>query len=616
MSGKNLLQINHSEESILPNFKSEYWGPIAIVLLGLFMATISWQKWSDLIIDYGQQLYIPWQLSEGKVLYKDIHYLYGPLSSYLHAGLFKIFGTGIITLVWFNLILICLLTWIIYYLFLKISDQLTAMVVCLTFVGIFAFGQYALGGNYNFVCSYEYGLPHGIFLSFLGFLILDHFIKFGKSTSLMGLGFILGLIFLTKPEVFLAAFFAFILGLFLNYPAIDSQKIKKPFLLFFLLFLIPPLVTLLFLAQSMPIIDGLKSLFIPWDLILFSPIKSLPLYKWVFGTDALGANLSNAAILFMTFSFIFFSVIYLNILIHKIKRSQILLSITISLTLFIILLKYQEQIPLLELAAPWPIFLIFYLGFYSAKRSPLKQIQTIDVTLTLFSLLLLLKIFFKVHLYHYGFALALPATLVLIKIILFNIPTWVSQKFNKVAFYRTTTLTLVFAFIYLHVEFSNKIYSLKGFTVASGSDKIIDYYPEYDNRGVIFNEAQRYVNENLSNTNYLLSLPDAVIFNYLTKKQSPIGYINLNPAVWLAIGENKIHKQIKSSISDYIVLVDQEFPYFGAKHFGKDFGKPTFDWIKNNYKLEKQFGEVPFTGNGFGIQILKRREDNTQTHVG
>ena len=63
-----------------------------------------------------------------------------------------------------------------------------------------------------------------------------------------------------------------------------------------------------------------------------------------------------------------------------------------------------------------------------------------------------------------------------------------------------------------------------------------------------------------------------------------------------------------SMASSYILLVDREFPEFGFKYFGKDFGADILGWIVQNYFLEKQFGETPFTGKGFGIQILKKRE--------
>ncbi len=79
------------------------WHVPVLVAAGLLMMSISWLKWPDLVIDFGEQAYIAWRLSEGAVLYRDIIYFYGPLSSYVHALLFKLFGPQLIVLIIFNL---------------------------------------------------------------------------------------------------------------------------------------------------------------------------------------------------------------------------------------------------------------------------------------------------------------------------------------------------------------------------------------------------------------------------------------------------------------------------------------------------------------------------------
>ncbi len=615
MSEKNLPKINNSEETILPNFKSEYWGPIAIVILGLFMATISWQKWSDLIIDYGQQLYIPWQLSEGKVLYKDIFYLYGPLSSYLHAGLFLFFGTGIMTLVWFNLGLICLLTWIIYYLFKQISDKLTASIISMAFLGIFAFGQYKGGGNFNFVCSYVYDLPHGILLSLIGFIVFKNFINNKAIYNLIILGIIVGCIFLTKPEVFLAAFLAFIFGLWLTLKFLSQKFRLKILSLFFISFLIPPIISIILLGQSIPFHQSLNSILLPWNFVLFSSIKSLPLYQWLLGIDTLEKNLLKMALTFLILSLTIFTPAILNIFLTKINKNTNFLAFIGSLITVFFIYIFRDHLPLLELASPWPIFLLICLTFLFIKRNTLDNNQIFEITFILFSTLLLIKMFFKVRLYHYGFALAMPATLILIKSSLFDLPVWLKKNFKEVIFFRATIVMMIFSLVSLHISFSNTMFSFKGYQVASGQDTILDYFPELDDRGKTFTKAQNYINSNLKEKDTLLTLPDAIIFNYLTRKPSPIGLINLNPAVWLTIGEKTILNNIKTEFPDFITLIDQEFPHFGATYFGVDFGQLTFTWIKKNYELEKQFGKTPFTGKGFGIQILKRKNYDRESNV-
>ncbi len=75
-----------------------------VALAFVFAAAISWRRWPDLLVDFGGQLYIPWRLANGAVLYRDLFYFAGgPLSQYFNALLFKIFGTSFLTLIVANL---------------------------------------------------------------------------------------------------------------------------------------------------------------------------------------------------------------------------------------------------------------------------------------------------------------------------------------------------------------------------------------------------------------------------------------------------------------------------------------------------------------------------------
>jgi hypothetical protein len=72
---------------------TEWLGYGVVVVVYALGAWLSWRKWPDLLVDFGEQLYLPWRISEGSVLYRDVMYLTGgPLSQYYHAALFKVFG--------------------------------------------------------------------------------------------------------------------------------------------------------------------------------------------------------------------------------------------------------------------------------------------------------------------------------------------------------------------------------------------------------------------------------------------------------------------------------------------------------------------------------------------
>ena len=111
-------------------YKSNYtWiGPSLLALLFLSICMVYWRRWGDIIIDYGRELYIPWQISSGKVLYRDIDYFMGPIAPYLNALWFKLFGVSITILFIYNLIIIAMLTYILYKLIKNHSPSKSVVV--------------------------------------------------------------------------------------------------------------------------------------------------------------------------------------------------------------------------------------------------------------------------------------------------------------------------------------------------------------------------------------------------------------------------------------------------------------------------------------------------------
>ena len=54
--------------------------------------------YSGILIDFGREVYYPQQILEGKILYKDLFNIYGPLAYQINAILYKIFRAKLSTL--------------------------------------------------------------------------------------------------------------------------------------------------------------------------------------------------------------------------------------------------------------------------------------------------------------------------------------------------------------------------------------------------------------------------------------------------------------------------------------------------------------------------------------
>ncbi len=165
-----------------------------------------------MLIDYGRELYVPWRLAEGEVLYRDVGWIYGPLSPYFNALLFKLFGTSLTVLALSNLVLTAILTAVIYRMFVQWTSRWVSTVCCVTFLCLFAFAHLQQVGNYNFICPYSHSLTHGIFLSLVGLLALGRFLQTRERGWLVCHSLCFGLVLLSKLEVFVAFACAALVG--------------------------------------------------------------------------------------------------------------------------------------------------------------------------------------------------------------------------------------------------------------------------------------------------------------------------------------------------------------------------------------------------------------------
>jgi hypothetical protein len=269
---------------------------------------------------------------------------------------------------------------------------------------------------------------------------------------------------------------------------------------------------------------------------------------------------------------------------------------------------------------PLPLILIAYIGIsvyrllFHHQTPQDKKRQIPILVLTLFSLVLLLKIFLNVHVQHYGFALTLPGFLIFVALLIHELPL-IFKKFHGSALVPSA---FGLAFLLAHTGMmgwiSFNMYQIKDFPVGKGRDRIYDFSPyrmgtpaEPYLRGILFNYALEWIDQNLDPEEEFVTFPAVNMLNYMSRRRSPIITGLINPGALLLTGESPILNSLKDNAPNYIVLVDQDFAHLGARFFGRDYAQATFEWIVQNYQVAQQIGAKPFSNQGFGIQILKRK---------
>lgn len=595
-------------------------GPLPIGIVLLAWLTVSWQRWPDLLVDFGQQAYVPWVLSKGQVLYRDVAYFHGPLSSYIHALVFLLFGTGILQLALFNLALVALVTFLIFRLCDYFSNRLVATVICIAFLTIFAFAHHMGFGSFNFIAPYIYDLTHGILLSIFTLFLFYRYLKSPRLRTLSGLGILLGLVFLTKVEVFLAAALALGGGLFIFWS--QRRLPAKIFLLNATVFcgcaLLPVLAFALYFSFSMPVSHAFFHILGQYLYAGDPTIRTMPYYQFTLGWMHLEENVKRIGMHSLVFFCLGGLLVYANHILARSGNNTRKVGLLFGFFTAGALWFLTATIPWLEITRAFPVFL-FITGFYLSIRigREKRMIQTtkrriIFLAWVVFALTLTFKAFYNLRLADLGFALAMPATLTMMFLFLHSLPRLVERVSGTTVALRCMTLTVALFFIAVIGLNGYFGYRNKTYPVGAGADRIYDFQPmvrypdgRMFSRGLIVTKTLDMLHTELKNEPHLLTMPDAMIFNYLLRKPFPSRDTLFSPLSMRVQGETEVLAQLQRAAPPFILLVHADYRWFGQRHFGIDYARSVMQWVKSDYVMIRQIGATPFAGREFGVQIWK-----------
>lgn len=587
-------------------------GPCAVALAGVVMLTLSWRKWPDLLIDFGQQVYLAWQMAEGRTLYEDLVCNYGPLAPYANAWAFQCFGSSVMTLVGLNLLVFVGITSFTYLLLRRIGTGFSAATCGVLLMLVFGFSQMFTGGNFNYAAPYENSLTIGLLPALAAlWLTLRHL-----ETSRAGLsvGVCLGLAFLTKPEVFLAGA-AGVLSAWTATAWLERwslSKIGRTLGLGGLGLLAPVVVAIGLLTLAMPLSTAVFGALGSWPATLGSEATELAFYRRGMGLDDIGSSLSGIAISAGIWALVSALAIAAGVLAGRSPVSMrwplaLLAGVVVAIAGSMVLdvsrwhMASRPLQLLALLAAALAIARLWRLRDDSGSAVGQAARQDIArLAFAAFAGALLLKMILNVRIYHYGFVLAMPAGMLAITFLIAWLPQWVTRRGGSGVTTAAIGLALLCGFSQAHVRRSMEQLAMSDTAVGEGANRILT------------NERAHYVNPVLALIERLdpatvAVFPEGSIINFLTACPNPTPFYNFVPTGYSIFGEQRILDSLRDTPPDVIVLCERDTSEFGSRYFGTDYARQTLQWIEQNYRVERVFGEQPLRGKGYGIAVWRRR---------
>jgi hypothetical protein len=573
----------------------------------------SWRRWPDPLVDFGRELYVPWRINAGQVLYRDIASLFGPLSPYINALWFRLFGTSLLTLALCNLVIFAATVAGIYHLVRISTDRLTATAAGLVTLVLFGFLQYIDVGNYNFVTPYSHETTHGTALSVACFAFLRHALATRSRRACAAAGVCFGLVMLTKPEIAAASGAGVLAGWLATYAigANDRHELAVSVPLFVTSAAVPPVLFFSYFTTQMEASAALRATAGAWAPLFGTGITNNTFYRWSMGIDTPLANAGRMLLVLAGFIAIVGAAIGVSwtsaegssrSLGRRLLRIGILAGAIFALRLG----TFPRALPLIVVVS----LVVVVMLFARARGDRARAMQLVPLIIWFaFALVLLAKMGLNPRIVHYGFYLALPAMVVAVVLTTWLIPQvlalWKSEAaargFRQLAFW------MLAAAIAPYLGIAYGWYRSRTLAVGSGADRF--YASTMSGQGRVAGEALRMLEEATSPDATLAVMPEGVMVNYLMRIRSPLRVINLMPPEMMAFGEDDVLRSLAASPPDFVLMIPRSTAEYGYPRFGSDarYGLRIVSWVNERYENTRVSAQDASSESASGMRLLKRR---------
>jgi hypothetical protein len=362
----------------------------------------------------------------------------------------------------------------------------------------------------------------------------------------------------------------------------------------------------------MPLIDALNSIMASYKNIFIGALAGNIYYLHISGFDNPSQSINlmlKGTVAYLTFFIFIGFTSYLFT--RSIKTKPVYGAIIIIIAILILILSVVIfSISWFDIARPYPVFIFGLLAYLIINLIIKRKDKTFIARnlpftlLVIFSLFLLLKMILNVHLYHYGFALAMPAALVMVILMLYYIPNFISRWGNKIVAMSFAGL-FIFLTLLFYFNYTKHLYDIKNYPIAYSRDRLLTFNEELFGYGPIINKTLAYIDKSMSENDTFIVMPDGVMLNYLVRRNNPSRYFEFTPNFVEAMGEEKIINEISLNPPSFIILSKKDTSEHGAQRFGVNYALNIYSWITDNYDKEVSIGDGTLTGNDFGLTIYK-----------
>ncbi len=568
---------------------------LALTALFVVMLAVSWQRWTQPLLDHGREMNLPTRILAGEHLYSDVQFLYGPFAPHFNALLFKIFGVQLGTLKVSGAVCAILILLMIYWLSRRLmsaweSAAVTGLVMVIC----------AVKSTANYIQPYAYAALYGFLFSLASLVCTVRFVQTRLAKAMLWAGVFAGLALISKPEIALAGWAAAATVLLVE--SLSARKVLGRAALNFVL----PVVWIFVVSYGLILLRTPLSVLLndnhvlftnmPPQLIYFnrhiSGLAKLPTSLWfsltgiaVFGIWAGATSLIGAALSFR-------SACNKQQWLHSLRLSALVLLIAaIVREAAIRFLKVPDDVtPFASAIFALPV-VIGIVGW--RIRKAWKQGQTISTeqrivfALTVFSLFSILRALLNVTTTGPYTPFFIPTLIVVFLYLLLRAaPLFlVSSEHIRLNVRRVAVCLIALLVLGLAINSARRFRHINTFEVSSARGSFITL-PEI---GEPLQAAIRFAEERTKPGEYVLALPVSTTINFMAARPYPLREEIVHPGFLSDEKEFDAIERIKSRQVPLVMVANLITSEFRDRVFGADYNRELMRWITENYHLVKRF---------------------------
>jgi hypothetical protein len=478
------------------------------------------------------------------------------------------------------------------------------------FLIVFAFADYG-DLNMNYIYPYSTETTHGIVLSFAAIAGFWKWLQPGRLAFLAVTGACVGLVFLTKAEVFLALAAALFVGLVL---ATWLQSTLSEALIawgtFSVSFCVPLTVACLLFSLEMPFSHALHATGGAFAYVFNERITTTPFYRNLMGTQSVSASLTAMGSWTAIYAAAISGATVIAFLVRGSRNLCRAAALAAALILAAAIACYYMSV-CRNWLRPLPIVLAIagcatLCRLWNWRDQPAKiREPLLELVVIVFSFSLLFKVILNVRVYSYGFALAMPGTLVLLVILWERIPSAIRRSSGSPLVFEGACLGWSLALMVSFLYQSQLHFNAKSYSVAGGANWI-KCEPAV---GRAVDAMLREISTHTTPEQSLIAMPEGTMINFLARRSNRVPYLNYNPTEVHLYGEDRMLAALEAHPPDFLFWAPRDYSEFGVQRLGTGYGEKLAAWLTNHYELmasTRQDGSSPL------MQLARYRKNSNE----